>query len=138
MKIKRINKFFKTLLCLTVLSVVFYIGYNQYQSWQSDIDIAQRKASPQGQLPTWLTPTHYDLTLKVTPDTGQFSGTVAIAVTLTKETQTLWLHGEDIYALSATFITQDNQHINLTYHEMGHSGVVELKSTQKLCRKKAR
>ena len=53
-------------------------------------------------------------------------------MTLTKETQTLWLHGEDLSALSATFITQDNKHINLTYHEMGHSGVVALKSTKKI------
>ncbi|MFT6249762.1 MAG: alanyl aminopeptidase [Cognaticolwellia sp.] len=132
MKIKRINKFFKTLICFAVLTVVFYIAYNQYQRWQSDTDIVERKVSPQGQLPTWLTPTHYDLTLKVTPDAGQFSGKVAIDVTLTKETKTLWLHGEDISALSATFITQDNTHINLTYHEMGHSGVVELRSTKKI------
>ena len=132
MRIKKINKFFKTLLCLTVITVVFYIGYNQYQSWQSDTDIAERKASPQGQLPTWLAPTHYDLTLKVSPDAGQFSGKVAIDVTLTKETKTLWLHGKDISALSAEFITQDNRHINLTYQEMGHSGVVKLISTKKI------
>ena len=83
MKIKRINKFFKTLICFAVLTVAFYIAYNQYQRWQSDTDIVERKVSPQGQLPTWLTPTHYDLTLKVTPDAGQFSDKVAIDVTLT-------------------------------------------------------
>ncbi|WP_206486010.1 M1 family metallopeptidase [Thalassotalea sp. G2M2-11] len=126
------KKFFKGLLYLVVIAVVSGIGYQQYQQWQKRTDLAEQAASPQSKLPQWLTPTHYNLTLKIDPDNSAFSGKVMINVDLAKATEELWLHGENISASEASFTHADGTVTPLTYKEMGHSGVVKLSAAHEL------
>ena len=126
------KKFFKGLLYLLIILFVVGFGYQQYKSWQHKTDLAEQKNSPQGQLPKWLTPNHYTLDLKVDPDNSSFSGTVIIDVTLSQNTQELWLHGQDLSVTTASFIGADNTSTPLQYKEMGHSGVVNLASSTPL------
>ncbi len=126
------KKFFKGLLIFVVVVTVGLIGYNQYGAWQNKNDLAEQAISPQGQLPNNVTPTHYDLLLRVDPEQGFFSGKVAIKVTLTEEIKQLWLHGKDFSVEQANFITEKGETIALTYQEMGHSGVVSLLSEKTL------
>lgn len=77
------KKLFKGLLIIMLIIVVGVMGYNQYSHWQNKKDLAERAVSPQGQLPENVIPTHYDLSLRINPEKGTFSGAVAIKVTLT-------------------------------------------------------
>jgi alanyl aminopeptidase len=129
------KKIFKGLLIfivIIVVGVVGVIGYYQYSNWQNDKDIAEQAISPQGQLPDNVTPTHYDLSLRIDPEQGVFSGSVSIKVTLTETLDQLWLHGKDFNVSLAKFITEQGEIISLSYQEMGHSGVVSLLSQQPL------
>ena len=126
------KKFFKGCLYFIVIAAIAGVGYQQYRQWQANTDLAERASSPQSQLPQWLTPTHYNLSLKVDPDKASFSGDVIIDVTLTKNTRELWLHGQNITASNASFINADGTVTPLSYREMGHSGVVKLSAQHQL------
>jgi alanyl aminopeptidase len=130
------KKLLKGLLIFIMIIVVSVIGYNQYSNWQNENDLAEQAVSPQGQLPENVTPTHYDLSLRINPEEGTFSGTVAIRVTLTESIEQLWLHGKDFNVSLARFITEQGKNISLSYQEMGHSGVVSLLSSQPLVAQK--
>ncbi len=126
------KKFFKGFLYFIVIAVIAGVGYQQYRQWQERTDLAERADSPQSQLPQWLTPSHYNLSLKVDPDNASFSGTIVIDVELAKNTSELWLHGQNINAANASFTNADGKVTPLTYREMGHSGVVKLSAKQAL------
>jgi alanyl aminopeptidase len=130
------KKFFKGLLIFIVIVVVGFLGYQQYSQWQNRTDLAEQTISPQGQLPTNISPTHYNLLLKIDPKKGVFSGEVTIKVTLTEATEQLWLHGKDLDVSQAIFITEQGETVSLIYQEMGHSGVVNLQASQKLAAQK--
>ena len=59
-------------------------------------DAARAQDYPKGQLPTTVTPTHYNVDLITRPDQRTFSGTVSIDVTLEAPTKLIWLHGQDL------------------------------------------
>ncbi|WP_299075024.1 M1 family metallopeptidase [uncultured Paraglaciecola sp.] len=124
------KKFFTRTIYLLLIIGVGVFAYTQYQNWQGRIDLAEQQASPQGQLPQWLTPKHYHLELRVNPDEERFSGQVKIQVALSQASQELWLHGQDLSASKAEFIGADGNVVALDYHEMGHSGVVRLSAAQ--------
>ncbi|NQZ86120.1 MAG: M1 family metallopeptidase [Colwellia sp.] len=126
------KKLFKGLLIVIIIIVAAVMGYNQYDSWQNEKDLAEQAVSPQGQLPENVIPTHYDLSLRINPEQGTFSGKVKIAVTLTARIEQLWLHGKDFNVSLAQFITEKGDTFPLKYQEMGHSGVVSLLSSQPL------
>ena len=113
-----------------VIVAICGFGYSQYSGWVNKNNLAEQKISPQGQLPQHLTPTHYQLSLRIDPDKGVFSGNVNIAVDLTKSVNELWLHGKDFDVSEAKFIKSDKQSIALTYKEMGGSGVVRLSTNE--------
>lgn len=120
------KKFFKRLAYLVLIIAAGTLGYNQYSNWVIKNDLVEQSISPQGKLPDNLTPTHYDLSLRIDPDDAVFSGQVKINVTLNSDTRELWLHGKDLAINSAEFITAQGQSITLNYKEMGHSGVARL------------
>jgi alanyl aminopeptidase len=126
------KKLFKGLLIIVIIIIVGVMGYNQYSNWQNENDLAEQAVSPQGQLPDNIIPTHYDLSLRVNPEEGRFSGSVAISVTLTEDLKQLWLHGKDFDVSLASFTSEQGETFPLVYEEMGHSGVVSLVSSQLL------
>jgi alanyl aminopeptidase len=126
------KKLFKGLLIIVIIIIVGVMGYNQYSNWQNENDLAEQAVSPQGQLPDNIIPTHYDLSLRVNPEEGSFSGSVAISVTLTEDLKQLWLHGKDFDVSLASFTSEQGETFPLVYEEMGHSGVVSLVSSQLL------
>lgn len=94
-------------------------------------NLAEKRSSPQGQLPDTVVPLGYDLTLRINPQKSGFSGVVKIELQIHKAVQEIWLHGEDIHADEVTLYTHDNGKVkgkayDLAYKEMGHSGVVHL------------
>jgi alanyl aminopeptidase len=126
------KKLFKGLLIFIIIIIAAVMGYNQYGSWQNQKDIAEQALSPQGQLPENVIPTHYNLSLRINPEQGIFTGKVRIAVTLAESLEQLWLHGKDFNVSLAQFITEKGDILPLKYQEMGHSGVVSLLASQKL------
>lgn len=107
------KKFFKRLAYLVLIIAAGTLGYNQYSNWVIKNDLVEQSISPQGKLPDNLTPTHYDLSLRIDPDDAVFSGQVKINVTLNSDTRELWLHGKDLAINSAEFITAQGQSITL-------------------------
>ncbi|MBU2919683.1 M1 family metallopeptidase [Psychrosphaera sp. F3M07] len=124
--------FFKWLIYFIITVVIIAVGINFYNNWQQQIDEQEKALAPLGQLPENIEPTHYDLTLRVDPDQGTFSGEVIIDVNLKTPSTELWLHSENITVSTANFITTDNQTTPLTFKEMGHSGVARLTSSTEL------
>ena len=122
------KKFFKRLIYLVLIIAVGAFGYNQYSNWVTKNDLAEQSISPQGKLPDNLTPTHYDLSLRIDPDDGTFSGQVEIKVTLNDNVNELWLHSKDLDVSNAKFVTAEGNNITLNYKEMGHSGVARLQA----------
>ena len=47
------KKFLSRTMYLLIIIGLGVVGYVQYQNWQDRVDVAERKASPQGQLPPW-------------------------------------------------------------------------------------
>ena len=84
------KKFFKGLLYLFIAVIIAILAYQQFNNWQDRTDLAEQAESPQGQLPDWLIPNHYDLALKGDPDNASFSGEINIKVALSQATQELW------------------------------------------------
>ncbi len=58
-------------------------------------------STPDGRLPTTVSPTRYRLALDVDPDKPRFSGLVAIDLTLSVATRAITLHGIDIHVTRA-------------------------------------
>lgn len=126
------KKLLKGLFIFIAIIVVGVFGYTQYGNWQHRTDLAEQAVSPQGQLPSNVIPKHYDLSLRVDPEQGTFSGKVTIEITLTETLEQLWLHGKDFDVSLVNFISAKGENIPLTYQEMGHSGVVSLLSPKPL------
>ncbi len=111
---------------LVLLAVAAFFGWNGYSDWRFSKDQAEAALAPQGQLPDTVQPTAYQLSLRINPDEERFSGRVFIDVEILEETDTIWLHGENIRAESAELVFEDGSRTPLEYREMGRSGVVRL------------
>lgn len=53
-------------------------------------------ALPTGKLPRWAVPTSYDISLRADPADAQFSGQVAIQVSLKKQSAFVWINGQSL------------------------------------------
>ena len=62
----------------------------------------------------------------VDPSANRFSGQVTIRVSLEEETDTLWLHGDDLEVSRATVVT-DSAEIEATWEEVHEDGLVRLR-----------
>ncbi len=86
--------------------------------------------TPKGQLPDWVTPTHYALHLTVLPEDQRFSGVVSIDVKIAVDSNLIWLHGQDLAVQSAKIVV-GGRAIEATYEEVPDSGGVAKLSTDK-------
>ncbi|MFT4614937.1 MAG: alanyl aminopeptidase [Bacteroidia bacterium] len=127
--VKRILKLFFLVLAL---GAIVAFGWHHYSQWQFARDKAEAALAPQGKLPTTMEPRHYALSLRIDPDEKRFSGAVAITVDIHRETDIIWLHGENINPHSVTLEHPDGSQTPLEYQEMGHSGVVRLQAQEQI------
>lgn len=109
---------------LVVVAVAFF-GYRIVVNYQLTRDLAEKGASPQGRLPDNIEPRSYDLTLRIDPSQSHFSGVAKINLEIKKPVKEIWLHGKDLEPSVVNLNTNEGP-IALSYHEMGHSGVVRL------------
>lgn len=131
------KKFLKVFASIVVLAVLAGLIWQQYGDWKFEADKREAALAPQGKLPLDVTPTHYSLNLRIDPDESRFSGSVTIDVDIHKQLDELWLHGENINANSAELIHADGTSNNLTYREMGGSGVVSLSTGEPIAAQSA-
>ena len=90
---------------------------------------AEKRSSPQGQLPDNIAPLGYHLTLRIDPYSDYFSGVVKIKVNIIKPVIEIWLHGESINA-DKVVLHGKRGTVALNYKEMGDSGVVRLTANE--------
>ncbi|MFT4925280.1 MAG: alanyl aminopeptidase [Phenylobacterium sp.] len=119
-----------------LLAVLLCIGagvfcFRVISNVQYERDLAEKRSSPQAQLPDTVVPLGYALTLRVDPQKAGFSGVVKIQLQIKKAVKEIWLHGQNISASHVTLHTQDDS-IDLSYQEMGDSGVVHLTTKRTL------
>ncbi|MEH6569668.1 MAG: M1 family metallopeptidase [Halioglobus sp.] len=96
------------------------------QTTGSDVLPARLDTPPAGRLPMGITPKHYSLHLDIDPRQDRFSGSVDIAIELSRQTQLIWLHGLDITVNTATATLADGQTIPLKWQQATQTGVVKL------------
>lgn len=89
--------------------------------------LSQKRASPQGRLPYYVEPLHYDLKLRVNPADDGFLGKVKIDIDIKKPLREIWLHGQGIDAKYVVLQSKQGA-IELSYQEMADSGVVRLEA----------
>lgn len=106
-----------------------------------DNDAADEKASiaangsyptdvPMGRLPSLISPTLYDIQLKIDPDKPTFTGVVTIDLTLDVPTSHIWLHGKDITATKVTLTPSGKPALEGTYEQVDDTGVAKLSFEQ--------
>ncbi|MBV8495353.1 MAG: M1 family metallopeptidase, partial [Gammaproteobacteria bacterium] len=72
---------------------------------------------PTGRLPGDVTPTHYQLNLRIDPRADEFSGRAVIRVTVRVPLRTIWLHGHGL-EVAAVSVTSGSRSIPAHYAEV--------------------
>jgi alanyl aminopeptidase len=121
----RWQQFFAFLMVITI--GVFCVQI--YSKVQHERHIAEKKSSPQGQLPDNITPISYDLRLRINPSLQRFSGVARISIHIKKPVKEIWIHGRNLRT-NKVVLHSNAGPISLEYKEMGRSGVVLLTSQQ--------
>ena len=88
------------------------------------------QSPPLGQLPPTVTPTLYDLSLRLVPHETRFDGTVHIAVRLQEPTQTIWLHGQDLHVSDVSVQVFGGAKLAATYKQVTPDGVSRIDTAQ--------
>ncbi|HLM76137.1 MAG TPA: M1 family metallopeptidase, partial [Polyangiaceae bacterium] len=84
------------------------------------------EAPPLGRLPSDVRPLHYGLTLEISPEKERFSGSVEIAIELSKARDVLWLHGRSL-AVERAVVEVDGKAIQGAWEEVHPTGVAALR-----------
>ena len=91
---------------------------------------------PQAQLSENVTPTKYNLDLRIDPRTDGFSGVVTIDVQIAEATDKIWLHGQHITVTDGIAKLADGQEVAVSYTEAdiqeAPSGVAWLKLAKEI------
>ncbi len=85
-----------------------------------------QETTPTGRLPEDVRPVSYDLSLTIIPEQERFSGEVKIRVRLTKERQTIWLHGRDLEVRQSNLILETGKTIAANYLQVTEDGLARL------------
>ncbi len=120
------RKIFKGFAYLILLILLSAAGYQGWSRWQQYSDEQAIQGSPQGQLPGIASPLQYWLHLDIDPKKAVFTGIEEIEIKLLKASDHFWLHGKNIEVFSSEIIDASGQHMEVDYHEKGHSGVVKI------------
>ncbi|WP_115719019.1 M1 family metallopeptidase [Gallaecimonas mangrovi] len=88
---------------------------------------AVQEKVPVGQLPDWVTPLRYQLTLWVNPNDENFHGQGSIAIELTKASDHLWMHAKDMDQLTIQVATAKGDTLSTTIANKDPSGVILVK-----------
>ena len=81
---------------------------------------------PLGQLGERVVPTHYRLDLTIEPSEPEFSGKVAIDITLNEPTDVIYLHGRDL-VVNRTWLEIAGKTVTATYNQVDATGVAEVR-----------
>lgn len=88
-------------------------GNNAVVDVASEAGDAVTQKIPLGKLPDDATPSHYRLHLNIDPDIETFSGSVLIDVTLHKELDGIWMHGNGITTQKVWLQLADGKRLDL-------------------------
>ncbi|CAA0123521.1 Aminopeptidase N [Halioglobus japonicus] len=133
----KVNRLLKFAALSVILAAVSAVIWQQLREWQADKDTLEASFAPQGKLPEGVTPTHYNLLLRIDPDESHFSGSVEIGVDIRREVDAIWLHGKDIQIQAAVLAHSDGTVTDLSFREMGHSGIVQLSAASPIAAQQA-
>lgn len=86
----------------------------------------EAESIPTAQLPQWAAPSHYQLTLWINPDSGEFKGQGEIQMTLDKASDHLWMHAKDMTALTIKAVTAKGETLDTQIQQMDDSGVIRV------------
>ncbi|MBL4910185.1 MAG: M1 family metallopeptidase [Alteromonadaceae bacterium] len=96
---------------------------------------AQANASdsvPTGQLPDNVTPTHYQLNLKINPEKARFSGQTSIDITIKKATKSFYLNGKELTINSVNITDRQGKKITAKAEKTTVEGVLRVSTDKTL------
>ena len=86
----------------------------------------EQVSPPVGRLDGAVEPVRYDIELRIDPSQDRFSGVVSIDVSMSENTNAIWLHGKHLDVTEAYLIDNASNRVNVSYEEMHPSGVALL------------
>jgi alanyl aminopeptidase len=87
----------------------------------------QAQDIPTGQLPRFVTPSHYDLHLTIDPRKEGFSGEVTIDLDFNDSRDLFWIHGQAIEVDSIQLQPAKGRRIDASYEQVESTGVAQIK-----------
>lgn len=88
---------------------------------------ATAEPAPLGKLPRWAVPESYALALRVDPRQSDFSGTAVIDFDLKKDSDHVWIHGQDLKVGTVSIRTADGRQLPARYVSVApQEGVVRI------------
>jgi alanyl aminopeptidase len=88
--------------------------------------VAAADAVPQGQLSRVVLPTHYQVRLTIDPTRARFSGHTEIAVQVTRNLDSLYLHGLELHVTRTSARLANGKSIAVSYKQVSEFGVARL------------
>lgn len=88
---------------------------------------AALSVAPAGRLPDLARPLAYRLALTLDPRQDEFGGQVAIDLTLQRDSEVIWLHGQGLDVERATAALANGELVEGSYRQVLESGVAELR-----------
>lgn len=79
---------------------------------------------PAGKLPGDVRPLSYELSLIVVPTQQDFSGSVKIAIDITRELSGFWIDGKEIRPKHSTLTLANGESMDVTYKQVNDDGLV--------------
>lgn len=81
---------------------------------------------PTARLPESVTPTHYNLAIKIVPSEDRFSGEVSIDVELSAVRDLIWLHGEDMNVTHVHASREGQPDVAATFERADDNGLARV------------
>jgi alanyl aminopeptidase len=85
------------------------------------------EAPPTSRLPGDVRPLHYSVVLEIAPERASFSGTVEIALALSRPRDVIWLHGRGLVGKQAVVRADDGSAIAARFDQVDATGLAALR-----------